>query len=327
LLSTLIVVPTDIIIVGGGDILNYYFIDKLYDVFCNKPNKIIAVSVGLPYSDILMHTDKLNIIDYIFIRTKRDISLFSKYFLKERIFYLPDISYYVTKTITSKKYSKLINNPLASSHSSSSSSYSHSYKNIFNKIKIQESKTKIIAFSLSRHIYNTLNPEYYYNIVREISVFITFLINLGFYIILLPFNTSNIIQERDQNFENDIIIHEDILNILPTKYKNSDHILNIDFTLTTKEVFQIYEYVHISIPMRFHACLFSIYKRIPILQIFTQKKIRNLLLDIQWSDFYELPKNNKDLPKFFPLAKQSTHATEYGLEKFFSNWSHVSSKE
>ena len=286
LLSTLIIVPTDIIIVGGGDILNYYFIDKLYDVFCNKPNKIIAVSVGLPYSDILMHTDKLNIIDYIFIRTKRDIGLFSKYFLKERIFYLPDISYYVTKTITSKKYSKLINNPLSS----------HSYKNIFNKIKIQESKTKIIAFSLSRHIYNALNPEYYYNIVREISVFIIFLINLGFYIILLPFNTSNIIQERNQNFENDIILHEDIFDILPTKYKNSDHILNIDFTLTTKEVFQIYEYVHISIPMRFHACLFSIYKRIPILPIFTQKKIRNLLLDIQWSDFYELPKNNKDVP-------------------------------
>ena len=177
-LSTLSIVSTDIIIVGGGDILNFYFIDKLHAIFYNKPNKIIAVSVGLPYSDILMHTDKLNIIDYIFIRTKRDIGLFSKYFLKERIFYLPDISYYITKTVSSKKYSKQISNLNPCS-----------YKNIFNKIKIQESKTKIVAFSLSRHIYNALYPEYYYNIIREISVFIIFLINLGFYIILLPFNT------------------------------------------------------------------------------------------------------------------------------------------
>ena len=286
-LSTINIIPTDIILVGGGDILNDYFIDKLYAVFSNKPkkNKIIAVSVGLPYSDILMHTDKLNIIDYIFIRTKRDINLFSRYFLKERIFYLPDISYYITRTISSKKYSH-----------SSSKLVSSSYKNILCKLKIQESKTKIIAFSLSRHIYNALNPEYYYNIIREISVFIEFLINSGYYIILLPFNTSNTITDRNQNFENDIIIHKDILDIISPEHNTTTNIINIDFALTTKEVFQIYEYVHVSIPMRFHACLFSIYKRIPILPIFTQKKIRNLLLDIQWQYFYELPKNHKDVP-------------------------------
>ena len=285
LLSTINIVSTDIILVGGGDILNYYFIDKLYTIFSNKPNKIIAVSVGLPYSDILMHTDKLNIIDYIFIRTKRDINLFSRYFVKERIFYLPDISYYITRTITSKKYSsKQINNNAVS------------YKNILSKLKIQESKMKIIVFSLSRHIYNTLNPEYYYNIIQEIAVFIKFLIHSGFYIILLPFNTSNTITDRNENFENDIIIHEDILTILSPEYNTVDHIMHIDFALTAKEVLQIYEYVYISIPMRFHACLFSIYKRIPILPIFTQKKIRNLLLDIEWKYYYELPKNHKDVP-------------------------------
>jgi hypothetical protein len=155
---------------------------------------------------------------------------------------------------------------------------------------------KIIAFSLSRHIYNVSNPEYYHNIIHEISIFIKFLINSGYYIILLPFNTSNTITDRNQNFENDIIIHEDILTILSPEYNTTDLITNINFALTAKEVLQIYEYVHICIPMRFHACLFSIYKRIPILPIFTQKKIRNLLLDIQWQYFYELPKNHKDVP-------------------------------
>ena len=51
---------TDIIVIGGGDILNDYFIDKLNEKFFKKPNKIIAFSVGLPYDSILMNTTKLN---------------------------------------------------------------------------------------------------------------------------------------------------------------------------------------------------------------------------------------------------------------------------
>lgn len=282
-LSTIPIIDTDIILLGGGDILNYYFIDKVYDIFHNKPNKILAVSVGLPYSEILMHTNKLNIIDYIFIRTKKDIKLFSRYFMKERIVYIPDISFYITKSTSSKRCSTTIKN-------------TSNFKLLLNKLKIQETKSKIIVFSLSRHIYNKANPEYYSNIIKEISIFITYLIKNGYYIVLLPFNTSTTITEREQNLENDIYIHEDILNILQPEYLHN--ILNIDFTLNSKEVLQIYEYVYVSIPMRFHACLFSIYKRIPILPIFTQKKIRNLLLDINWKHYYELPKNDKDVPTY-----------------------------
>ena len=86
---------TDIIILGGGDILNDYFLDKVILKFRNKPNKIIAVSVGIPYIDIIINTNKLNIIDYIFVRTKQDLDLFKEYFHVHRIFYLPDISYYL----------------------------------------------------------------------------------------------------------------------------------------------------------------------------------------------------------------------------------------
>ena len=114
---------------------------------------------------------------------------------------------------------------------------------------------------------------------------------------MLPFNTSNHIVDREQNFENDVYIHEDICNrVQSIKPLVRDNILNIDFTLSAKDVLKIYDFVDISIPMRFHACLFSIYRKIPILPIFTQKKIRNLLLDIHWQYFYELPKNNKDIP-------------------------------
>ena len=42
--------------------------------------------------------------------------------------------------------------------------------------------------------------------------------------------------------------------------------------------------------MRFHACLFSIYNKVPMMPIFTQRKIKNLLLqnNIEFSTQYEI---------------------------------------
>jgi hypothetical protein len=51
--------------------------------------------------------------------------------------------------------------------------------------------------------------------------------------------------------------------------------------------------------MRFHATLFSVYSGVPMIPIYTTKKIRNFLLDIQWTYENVLEKNSKDLPTFF----------------------------
>jgi hypothetical protein len=48
--------------------------------------------------------------------------------------------------------------------------------------------------------------------------------------------------------------------------------------------------------MRFHACLFSINNKVPFLPIYTTKKIKNLLLDIEWKYSYELKTDNCDIP-------------------------------
>ena len=50
---------TDIIIVGGGDVLNSYFINKIYDKFNNKKNLIIALSVGIPYINMLVENAEI----------------------------------------------------------------------------------------------------------------------------------------------------------------------------------------------------------------------------------------------------------------------------
>ena len=261
----------DIIFLGGGDILNEYFLDKIILKFNNKNNKIIAISVGLPYLDIIINTNKLFIIDYIFVRTKQDIDILKQYYHINRIFYIPDISYY------------LLNNKVVSIPTS---------KYDLLKIKLSNVKNqKIIALCLSRHIYHSNFVKEYNNIIQSFISIIKYLISQKYHIVLLPFNT-NLLNTN----ENDILIHNDIVNSFKLDSEHIIHITNIDFTIEPHNILELYQYFNLIIPMRFHATLFSIYSSIPILPIFTTRKIENLLLDINYNYFIKLNTNDKDIP-------------------------------
>ena len=260
------ITETEIIILGGGDILNNYFLDKLNEKFKNKKNKIIAVSVGLPYINILVKTEKLSIIDYIFLRTEQDMETLGRYFQKERLFYLPDISCYL----------KLIDKP--------------KNKNVLCNVLdgIKKSGTKIIAFCLNRHIYSSSLDSNYKDIVSEFAKTVAYLVEKKYYIVLLPFNTN------DKVSENDVIFHTDIYNILDKKARKN--VLNITSTLDVMEMYDIFSYFYLVVPMRFHACLFSIYQNVPLIPILTTKKVTNVLLDIKWSHSYKLDTDENDIP-------------------------------
>jgi len=303
----------DIIILGGGDILNEYFLDKIIAKFQGTTNKIIAISVGLPYKSVLTETSKLNIIDYIFLRTKQDLDLFQKYFHPHRIMYLPDISFELVLDIPKPlentiKYKKNINessfsrkssiSTITSLSSTTSLSNISSFTIIYDKMrKIKNSKKKIVCLSLNRHICKSKNYE---SIINNFTQFIKFLTNFDYHVVFIPFNTN----ENNPN-ENDILIHNDIIE----KYKKSTwssdryktHLTNINFELTVDQILLLFNLIDINVPMRFHACLFSIYKNVLFFPIFTTRKIRNLLVDIDWMYGYELDTDSKDLPKSLNL--------------------------
>lgn len=273
---------TDIIVVGGGDILNDYFLDKLIMKFNRKPNKIIAVSVGLPYKHILVNTCKLSILDYIFLRTTQDMELFREHFCSQRLFYMPDISYFLTKiNITSQ----LLTTP------------TKPFQNTFSQLqKLTKKGNKIICLSLNRHIYHKEKQNYYENILLELIEFVKYLIQQKYYIVFLPFNTSDIL-EAHSNMENDILIHNDVFHCIKYTHPERIHqIINIDYRLSVEETIALYDFFYLTIPMRFHACLFSIYQHVPMIPLYTTKKIKTILLDIQWETHYELDKNEKDIP-------------------------------
>lgn len=285
------IVESDIIIIGGGDILNHYFLDIINVKFKGRNNKIIAVSVGMPYIDILVNTNKLEILDAIFVRTLQDFDTFRCLYSDERIFYLPDISLFMNKinyNVVSKPYN-VVSKPVT-------------YMNINSKLnRWKKDGYKTVVFSLNRHIYSKETIEIYTSIVDEFVFIIKWLLFKGYKICFLPFNTATNDNNKNNipvNTENDVLFHNDICSILfkdlPSNY--IQNILNIQIRLTPCETYELFDYFHISIPMRFHATLFSVYKNIPFLPIFTTKKIRNLLLDIEYKYKYELEVDHKDMP-------------------------------
>lgn len=268
---------SDIIILGGGDVLNNYFLDKIHKHFHNTNNLILAFSVGLPYIDTLIKTDKLNIISYIFLRTTADLNLFKQYFFEDRIFYLPDISLILKQN--NLKDITLNTNDIKN--------------NYIEKIKIHKNANKkIVIVSLSRHIYNKDYTTNYTNIITKFSQFCKILSSLNYHIVFLPFNTNPI-----NINENDIIIHNDILKLLNDTDDNTNNdITFINEELNSSEILSIFELADLSIPMRFHACLFAFYTNTPIIPIYTTRKIKNLLNEFEWEYQYELIKNEKDIP-------------------------------
>jgi polysaccharide pyruvyl transferase WcaK-like protein len=274
------------IIFGGGDILNHYFLDKLNEKFKNvipKP-RIIAFSVGIPYNSIFTEPEnlkKFDILDHIFLRTHQDILLLSKYLGEDNVSYIPDSSCFIFEAILQEKNPELILK-------------SPNYKKLLSTISTLSKTMKIININLCRHIYNSQFKDNYNNIVKELARFFEILMDNGYFLILLPFNTIPS-DKPETNSENDIFIQNDVFEHI----KNKSQIININFKLTLKEIISLYSYFYMSIPMRFHGTLFSIFSEVPMVPIYTTKKIRNVLLDIEWNYEYVLEKNEKDLPISF----------------------------
>lgn len=84
--------PEDLIILGGGDIFTSYFIDPFYAVVKDLTNKTIALSVGFPYYDMLVHPI-FKRLDLIYLRTLQDVHVFESLGYGDKVFHIPDTSF------------------------------------------------------------------------------------------------------------------------------------------------------------------------------------------------------------------------------------------
>lgn len=269
LISTKTFNDTDLIILGGGDVLNDYFLDKIISKFYLKPNKIIAISVGIPYPSMSIQNKMQSIIDYIFIRTNQDLSFFPKH----RIFYLPDLSIFLKNLVVPEIPQIITENKLQ------------------NKLQNKLS----VAITMNQHVAKN-NPDYSF-FMKSFCKVVTELISQGYHIVLIPFNTNS----RNAD-ENDLLIHNDLVNRITQS--ETENVTTENFTIITSsdplQIFNLYRTFNFSfaITMRYHSCLFALHNNVPFLPIFTTRKIQNLMTDISKKSFYKLPTIN-DLPGYF----------------------------
>jgi len=289
------ITPGTVVCLGGGDVLNTYFLDKLNRIFTAELKRrrryiLLALSVGIPYNDIFLHPaqrTKLEIFDAIFLRTTRDIPILTQYIGKGRVHYLPDTSCYVMDATSRLQNTVVTDNT----------------RFLVDYQKIQRSamaKKKIIGISLCRHIYHPDKPyrDNYKKIVQDLAILIYNLVKLGFLVVLVPFNTKPLAGcDVTLNKENDTLIQADVMALLSDTVLPS--VMNIDYTVHLDEMLALYPLFHVMIPMRFHATLFCVYTGVPMIPIYTTKKIRNFLAEISWKYDYMMDKNEKDLPTKF----------------------------
>ena len=163
----------DIIILGGGEILNDYFIDKIIkklDQLIKKPI-ILALSTECSNNNYIK-SNKIDFIDNFITRNKLEYFELIKRYGMNNVKYMPDL-------IFSLKFNKCIN----------------------------RTKIKKIGLCLARTIYKN-NSDYltYINCLKES---LKILRDLNIQIYLFSFNTSNNINESDILLNKDISIYTD----------------------------------------------------------------------------------------------------------------------
>lgn len=349
-LSSFKIMENDIIVFGGGDILNEYFLDNIIKKFnftfpiknmIHKPkNKIIAVSVGIPYDSIFNHSEninKLSIFDCIFTRTKYDFAFLKTKIKGDIVFYIPDLSllleelYYPTNHLLQNQNSpdgnkKTKHSFIPSNIFSYISKQTTTYFTLKTKLeKIIKNQGKIIGISLNRHIYHTKKEQFYSSIMNEFAKFIKYVLekDKNIYICFVPFNTNTDVSDKTQNMENDIYIHEDLISKVSKIVSSSvsKRLFNVSFFLNTKEIFDLYDFFYLTIPMRLHATLFSIYKKIPFISINTTKKIKNLLYDYKYNEklIVNMKIDDTGIPFMLNSDKLCRVFDELSSEKTYSN--------
>jgi hypothetical protein len=248
-------IPNDVklVICGGGDIINHYFLDKITSLVKKRSVPVIAISVGIPFESCL-NKRELNIFDHIVIRNKIDLPQLVQRFGDQYVKYYPDLTYLLPSIIPYEK-TKMIN------------------KNYFN-----------IGFFLVRNIFMRNNN--YGKIVAQLATFLNLIQNYKVggkpvRILLIPFCCNT----KTQN-EDDFKINNDVMK----NVKNTSSIINVDRRLEIPELFNLVRDLDLGICMRLHSHIFCYMNNVPMISIAFTRKVKNFMVENGMENFvYELP--------------------------------------
>lgn len=266
-LAELPTMPT-VIICGGGDIVNNYFMPKIMSLVGSYNIPLYAVGVGIPYPQ-LINDGILDRFNYIIHRNSADIDKLEDRYT-DRSMCLPDLAF----------------NLLTMTNENSASTY-----------LMPHTHNKKIGVFLARPIYN--NPVVYNKILANLATFIVGLAkkrttfinqicgmhfdNYVYHFYLIPSCTNNNTSEDDR------IINNDLFDTIKT-YGDFPNIHLLTTAMPIPEIRAIFKSFYMTICTRFHAHVFSIMTDTPVLSIYCSRKVQNLMTENNLIDYcYQMP--------------------------------------
>jgi hypothetical protein len=241
----------DHLLLGGGDIINDYFISHIRKCMDNFPKVSVGmISVGIVYLvDIYRYTDIMSKMDFVFLRSLNDFEYCSKHIQDVNWGYTPDI----TNILCLRQQTPELK---------------HQFKKGSIGINVCQTIVQLKDDNKTyRHIINTI-----IDLIEELKDD-TF--------ILLPFDTSG------KYIQDDTFILVAIYNgCSPEAKTRVDTTLCIDLELArciNSMLFIMRNYLKAAIVMRFHGHLFAEYSKIPFVSLCLTRKVYNLMLELDHS--------------------------------------------
>jgi len=295
---------TDIIICGGGDIINDWFMEQIAKLKIRAEQKAgkkiptYAISIGVTFKNSIPN-DKpyyLDVFDYWIVRNKIDVNLLKKRYSEENIIYVPDVVHLLAH-YKPKKISKFFN----------------SWVGLGSGVL-----RPVVGIFLTNTISNRgTNSKY----DEEVEGFVKLITSIptNYIIHLVPFNVGK------NKCENDSILNEQIYKKLSSTQKERVQVKN--FTL--KELVEsfrssVYSY---GIAMRYHSHILCQTYSVPFISISMTNKTYEYMRDFgiqqYMIDYTDREINTEDFVKLFEklvldknFFKRQTESRVLNVEKF-----------
>lgn len=295
------IIPRELTIVGGGDIINPFFLDKLIKSRTN----MWAVGVGTPYSSYFSY---INFFDQCFSRNQQDVERFKElYSPATRFHYIPDLAFFLSDIFLNDE---CFLQPLESFMDKLGLVH---VKHLSNNHHLSSGVRYCIGFCLTRTVFADGYEDNYITFVRSIISIIQFILqNLpDCAIFLIPFCIAT-----NKYNENDCILNKHVKEF----FLNNPRIIDIytqdesyDRNVYVAQTFEWIKRMDMVVVQRFHSHVFSLANHIPFVSITSSRKCIKFCRQYKLEDYLiRLPVNEKDAPKAVPI--------EMVCQKFINVW-------
>jgi hypothetical protein len=271
-------IPDDVTIVvcGGGDIINDYFMKKAQDLLKNFTGRSYAISVGIPYESAAKY---LNLFDHVFVRSKNDYEIAVKEVGSENVTVIPDISALLSMEKPSTQYLTY-------------------YSKYIDAMKV---KIPVTSIDTPLRIGLCLAQPYMYDNPASSSLFDSIVDALimvqNHFKGKVEFDLLSFNYDESSSHECDLLCNKE----LSTRLDKEGILHRIHTICDPIEMIKfISASIDVALCMRYHSVMFSIIANTRFVPLYVSSKVKNLLNDIAYDSCYqiEMPHDDSYRPTF-----------------------------